>query len=73
MSKRIHPIYKLQRALNNRLLGDIGTSKERALMLRHIKPLLDELDVEHSIRGGHVDPRDGCPVCRLLAEWRKPL
>lgn len=85
MSKRLHPIYKLQRAMNNRLaVGDIGTSKERALILKHVKPLLDKIDKDHDEDahdgpgpGGEEDGTferpDWCEACRILAAWKEPL
>jgi hypothetical protein len=42
---------------------------------RSVKPLLDALDIEHHTRWGATGCKmpDTCEVCRLLAEWRRPL
>lgn len=76
MTKRVHPIRKMQHAMTRYWLRVMqsgkGTdrakelAKEQALISRHVKPLLDALELEHE--GDMVGCR--CSTCRLLAEWR---
>ena len=65
--KRQHPIRDLRIDLE---LASAPVSQERVIA-HHVRPLLDALEGDHGM------PLHGegenCSVCRLLAEWRKPL
>ncbi len=75
MSKPIHPIRKLAKAVDpwNRSIVE----RER-IIARHVKPLLDALADTHELEGRALYPNEaeeGCPydpcwICDLLAEWR---
>jgi hypothetical protein len=84
MSKPIHPIRKLLRALD---LHHAAAASDRhadwyqSAVARHVKPLLDALKIETA---AHVKPDDKfydgepmeacvCSSCRLLAAWRAKL
>ena len=78
MTKPIHPIRKLLAALD---LHNAATTRSpnnyQRAVARHVKPLLDALDVAHEVEmalGEEEHPPAGvCDVCNLLAAWRANL
>lgn len=80
MSKRVHPIRKMCDALE-KVYWAGEDPKHLQTVARHIKPLLDALELLHPglqtlSKTGHryyKVPHSACHFCRLLAAWRAKL
>lgn len=79
--KKLHPIRKMQQAEMDVWAGRGGgrassltdlNNQSIKVLARHVKPLLDALEIQHFENSGKPKrgwTPEGCPVCRLLAEW----
>lgn len=74
MSKPTHPIRKLLAALelHNAATTKLPNDYQKAVA-RHIKPLLDALEFDHTPVGTQVKYDEDCETCHLLAAWRAKL
>lgn len=72
MTKRIHPIRKMQRDIWS-VRSDRAKLERR--LARHLKPLLDALEGEHCthLHRDEYGIEEDCDVCRLLAQWQEEL
>jgi hypothetical protein len=74
MSKPIHPIRKMLRALDLHQVA--APSYYQRAVARHVKPLLDALIVLHGLSYDHSVGNSAapwCPECDLIAKWRAKL
>lgn len=74
MTKRLHPIQKIQRELCDPAAcrgGGTATNDHR-IIARHVKPLLDAIWDDHTICRD-MDEEGQCRICRLHAEWSAKL
>lgn len=67
MTKPIHPIRKMQQAM---IRADIP--REAEIIARHVRPLLDALEHDHTERWQHKHDTH-CETCLLLDAWRADL
>ena len=79
MSKPVHPVQKMRKAVRDAQLVAADFDREvEHILQRDIRPLLDALEESHLLPSpqGLICPSlnaDSCPKCQILTRWKAPL
>jgi hypothetical protein len=80
VTKPVHPIKKMRQGILNlfdesvqEFLDEDERIRIDRSIARHVKPLLDALEFDHTPVGTQVKYDEDCETCHLLAAWRAKL